>query len=66
MFHNEPIYGPKMDEVIGEWRKLHNEELNDLHCSPIWVIKKEECNGRGMQHVWGERTGVYNVLVEKP
>jgi hypothetical protein len=27
------IFGPKRDEVTGEWRKLHNEELNDLHCS---------------------------------
>jgi hypothetical protein len=29
------IFGPKRDEVTGEWRKLHNEELNDLYCSPI-------------------------------
>jgi hypothetical protein len=29
------ILGPKRDEVTGEWRKLHNEELNDLYCSPI-------------------------------
>ena len=28
------IFGPKRDEVIGEWRKLHNEELNHLYCSP--------------------------------
>ena len=35
------IFGPKRDEVTGEWRKLHSEELNDLHCSPniVWVIK---------------------------
>jgi hypothetical protein len=35
------IFGPKRDEVIGEWRKLHNEELNDLYCSPtiVGVIK---------------------------
>ena len=28
------IFGPKRDEVTGEWRKLRNEELNDLYCSP--------------------------------
>jgi hypothetical protein len=35
------IFGPKRDEVTGEWRKLHNEELNDLYWSPnvVWVIK---------------------------
>jgi len=35
------IFGPKRDEVTGEWRKLHNEELNDLHSSPkiVRVIK---------------------------
>jgi hypothetical protein len=35
------IFGPKRDEVTGEWRKLHNEELHDLHCSPniVQVIK---------------------------
>jgi hypothetical protein len=31
------IFGPKRDEVMGEWRKLHNEELNDLYCSPTTV-----------------------------
>jgi hypothetical protein len=35
------IFGPKRDEVTGEWRKLHSEELNDLYCSPniVRVIK---------------------------
>ena len=35
------VFGPKRDEVTGEWRKLHNEELNDLYCSPntVRVIK---------------------------
>jgi hypothetical protein len=35
------ILGPKRNEVTGEWRKLHNEELNDLYCSPnvVQVIK---------------------------
>ena len=35
------IFGPKRDKVTGEWRKLHNEELNDLYCSPniVRVIK---------------------------
>jgi hypothetical protein len=35
------IFGSKRDEVTGEWRKLHNEELNDLYCSPniVRVIK---------------------------
>jgi len=54
--------------VTWEWRKLHNEELNDLHCSPdiVRVIK-----WRIVRSVWhvarmGERRGVYRVLVGKP
>ena len=45
------IFGPKRDEVTGEWRKLRNEELNDLHSSPniVRVMK----DGRGMWRVWG-------------
>jgi hypothetical protein len=33
------IFGAKRDEVTGEWRKLHNEELNDLYCTPIGETK---------------------------
>ena len=35
------VFGPKRDEVTGEWRKLHNEELNDLYSLPniVWVVK---------------------------
>ena len=62
------IFGPKRDEVTGEWRKLHNEELNDLYCSPniIRVIKSRSM--RWAEHVayMGERTGVNRVLVGKP
>ena len=39
------IFGPKTDEVTGEWRRLHNEELYDLYCwlNIIWVIKSSMC-----------------------
>ena len=41
------IYGPRRDEVTGEWRKLHNEELHDLYCSPniVRVIKLRRWEG---------------------
>jgi hypothetical protein len=44
------IYGPKRDGVTGEWRRLHNEELNDLYSSTNIVrgSNREEQNGRGM------------------
>ena len=47
MFENRVLrraFGPKRDEVTGEWRKLHNEELNDLYCSPniVPAIKSKE------------------------
>jgi len=38
------IFGLRRDEVTGEWRRLHKEELYDLYCSPniVWVIKSKE------------------------
>jgi hypothetical protein len=61
------LFGPKRDEVTGEWRKLHNEELNDLYSSPntFRVIKPRRM--RWVNHVSNlrERRGVYRVLVGK-
>jgi hypothetical protein len=44
------IFGPKRDEVTGEWRKFHNAELYDLYSSPtiVQVIKSRKIYGRGM------------------
>jgi hypothetical protein len=44
------IFGPKWDEVTGEWRKLHNDELDDLYSSPniVRVLNREEIDGWGM------------------
>jgi hypothetical protein len=38
------VFGPKRGEVTGEWRKLHNEELNDLYSLPniVWVVKSRQ------------------------
>jgi hypothetical protein len=46
------IFGPKRDELTRKWRKLHNEELNDLY-SPniVLVTNREELDGRGMWRV---------------
>jgi len=61
------IFGPKRDEVAREWRKLHNEELNDLYCSPsiVRVIKSRRIKWAGHVARMGEKKGVYRVLVGK-
>ena len=61
------IFGPKRDEVTGEWRELHNEELNDLYCSPniVRVIKSRRMRWAGHVGHMREKRGVYRVLVEK-
>jgi hypothetical protein len=62
------IFGPKRDEVTEEWRKLHNEELNDLYSSPntVWAIKSRRMRWAGHVARMGERRGVHRVLVGKP
>jgi hypothetical protein len=62
------IFGPKRDEVTGEWRKLHYEELNDLYCSPniVRMIKSRRMRWAGHVACMAERIGVYRVLVGKP
>ena len=62
------IFGPKRDEVTGEWRKVHNEELNDLYCSHsiVRVIKSGGMRWAGHVARMGERRGVCRVLVGKP
>jgi hypothetical protein len=58
---------PKRDEVTGEWRKLHNEKLNDLYSSPniFRAIKSRRMRWVGHVSCMGERGGVYRVLVGK-
>ena len=62
------IFGPKKDEVTGEWRRLPNEELYDLYSSPnfIHVIKSRRMRRAGHVAFMGEMRGIYRVLVGKP
>jgi hypothetical protein len=62
------IFGPKRDEVTGEWRKPHNEELNDLYCSPetIRVIESRRMKWTGRVVRMGERKGACRLMMEKP
>ena len=62
------IFEPRRDEVTGEWRRLHNEELNDLYSSPntVRVIKSRRMRWAGHVARMGEERGVYRVFVGKP
>jgi len=62
------IFGPRRDEVTGEWRRLHNEELNGLYSSPniLRVIKSRRMRWAGHVALMGEERSVYRVLVGKP
>ena len=59
------IFGPRSDEVTGEWSRLHNEELNDLYSSPniVRVIKSRRMIWVGHVARMGEERGVYRVFV---
>jgi hypothetical protein len=62
------IFGPKKDEVTGDWRRLHNEELNDLYSLPNIVLVVKSRRMRWVGHVarMGEGRDVHRVLVGKP
>ena len=62
------VYGPKRDEVTVEWKRLHNEELNDLYSLPhiVRVVKSRRMRWAGHVARMGDDRGVHRVLVGKP
>jgi hypothetical protein len=62
------VFDPKSDEVTGEWRKLHNEELNELYSLPniVRVVKSRRMRWAGHVARMREERGVHTVLVGKP
>ena len=61
-------FGPKRDEGTGQWKRLHSEELYDLHSSPkiIQEIKSRAMRWVGHVACMEDKTGTYTVLVERP
>ena len=71
MFENRVlriVFGPKKDDITGEWRKLHSEELSDLCSLPniVLVVKSRRMRWAGHVACMGEGRGVHRVLVGKP
>ena len=60
------VFGPKREEVTGEWRKLHNEELNDMYSCIVRMLKSRRMRWAGHVARMGEDRGVQRVLVGKP
>jgi len=62
------VFGPKRDEVTGEWRKLHKEELNYLYSLPniVRMVKSRRMRWAGHVARMGERKAMRRVLVGKP
>jgi len=62
------VFGSKRDEVTGEWKKLHNEELRDLYSLPniVRVVKLRRMRWAGHVALMGEGRDVHRVLVGKP
>jgi len=62
------VFGPKRDEVTGEWRKLHNKKLSDLYSLPniVRVVKSRRMRWAGHVARMGEERGMHRVLVGRP
>jgi hypothetical protein len=61
------IFGPRRDEVTGDWRKLHNEELHNVYSSPNMIrIKSRRMRWAGNIAQMGETRNAYRILVGKP
>jgi hypothetical protein len=60
------IFGPKRDDVTGDWRKLHNEELHNLYSLPNRMIKSRRTRWAGHVARMGETRNAYRILVGTP